>query len=407
MRILFTGFDSAWGGRQRGAICNLAGEVTDGRLVLRMREQPAAVDWDRAIDLAANGYNDAANHVVGIDQGLVVTNSTGMRPVERSFARALMRDYGCGAHASNYGNATCYGPAARIWDFIEALDRRGYRHEPLAVAGRTEGRHYFECYPHPALIGLFDLTRTLPYKVSRRDARGWGELLTRLRSLAGMDPPVQNVTDHVPPDMAQTKSNEDLLDSLIAAYAAAYFWWFGTAKSIVLGGLTDGYIVTPCNAKMRGLFLQVFDAVRVNPPGLAQAVRPAATGAVPPAAPRPASTGEGGAPHTAADPDGAVELTATDTGNLWCRSNPWMRRDRCTGWRLLLRLIDLDAEPVLTFVPFNQHGDRQGGMKPADEDTKLVWEFVTQGATRTTPRTNRVLFEYLNDVPSSEGNPMA
>ena len=51
-------------------------------------------------------------------------------------------------------------------------------------------------------------------------------------------------------------------------------------------------------------------------------------------------------------------------------------------------------------MPFNKHGDRQGGMKPADEDTKLVWEFVTQGATRTTPRTYRVLFEYLNDVPS-------
>lgn len=39
-------------------------------------------------------------------------------------------------------------------------------------------------------------------------------------------------------------------------------------------------------------------------------------------------------------------------------------------------------------------------MKPADEDTKLVWEFVTQGATRGTPRTHRVLFEYHNDSPS-------
>jgi predicted RNase H-like nuclease len=399
MKILFTGFDSAWGGRQRGAICNLAGETTDGRLTLRVREQPESVNWAQAVALARASYVDDPNHVMSIDQGLVVPNATGMRPVERLLASALMGAFGCGAHASNHGRASCYGPRAGIWDFIETLEQRGYRHEPLEVAGRPEGRFFFECYPHPALIGLFNLDRTLPYKVTRGTAAGWQQLLGHLRSLEETDLPILNVKDHVPVELAWTKPNEDQLDALIAAYIAAYFWWFGTARSIVLGSLTEGYIVTPCNDRTRKLFMASFGEHGVNPKGAARILRPASG---PSASPVPALPNVATAiepPAARASQDGLVDLVASDTGCLWCNRNTWMQPDRCVGWRLVVEFPELDGEPVLTFVPFANQGAQQGGMKPSDDDTRLEWKFIAAGATGTTPQTYRVRFEYQRLAP--------
>jgi hypothetical protein len=70
-----------------------------------------------------------------------------------------------------------------------------------------------------------------------------------------------------PLGLEQNKSNEDRLDALIAAYVAAYFWWFGTNRSLFLGSLTDGYIVTPVNERTRKLFQSVFGAEGINPSG--------------------------------------------------------------------------------------------------------------------------------------------
>src|SRR5262249_48642739 len=150
---------------------------------------------------------------------------------------------------------------------------------------------YFECYPHPALIGLFNLTRVLPYKVNCGEPAGWAELLRLLRSMRDAELPIQNVHDHVLEGLPQTKPNEDLLDALVAAYVGAYFWWFGTARSIVLGSLTDGYIVTPCNDRMRPLLLRAFGESNVNPVGVARAERP--SGANPSLAPAASVSGPG------------------------------------------------------------------------------------------------------------------
>jgi predicted RNase H-like nuclease len=49
--------------------------------------------------------------------------------------------------------------------FLRVLQEEGYLHSPMAIPSATAGRFYFECYPHPAIIGLFDLDRILQYKV--------------------------------------------------------------------------------------------------------------------------------------------------------------------------------------------------------------------------------------------------
>jgi predicted RNase H-like nuclease len=268
--VVFTGFDSAWGLRKKGALCHL-GLLADGNL--EFLASPDACGWKEATDWARAATWE--NHVVAIDQSLVVRNATGMREVERKLAKALMREFGCGAHASNTTNP-CYGPAAGIWDFAEALEARGYRQDPIAVAERAAGRYYFECFPHPALLGLFDLDGVLKYKVRHHDRAAWQRLLQLLRSLEAREPRLSGVSACAHARLAPTLENENKLDSIVAAYVAAYWWHHGTERSVSLGSLSEGYMVTPFSGRTRAAFARVFPGSETNQPGSAAPVRPAA-----------------------------------------------------------------------------------------------------------------------------------
>ena len=41
------------------------------------------------------------------------------------------------------------------------------------------------------------------------------------------------------------KAVEDQLDSIVCAYGAAHWWYWGHARNQVLGSLASGYIVVP------------------------------------------------------------------------------------------------------------------------------------------------------------------
>lgn len=266
--MVFSGFDSAWGRRRKGALCHL-GLREDGSL--EFLAPPGICGWEEATQWTrAMSWQ---NHVVAIDQSLVVRNVAGMRPVERKLAQALMRDFGCGAHASNTTNP-CYGPAGGIWDFVEALESRGYRQDPLSVAERRPGRFYFECFPHPALLGLFDLDALLAYKVRRRDRSAWRRLLQLLRSLEERAPRLRGIAVYAHARLPQTLDNENRLDSIVAAYVGAWWWRHGTRRSVSLGSLSDGYIVTPVSQRTRAAFAAVFSASEMNERGRATCGRP-------------------------------------------------------------------------------------------------------------------------------------
>src|SRR5436305_4313500 len=115
----------------------------------------------------------------------------------------------------------------------------------MAVPWARGGRFYFECYPHPAIVGLFDLDHILKYKVVHRNLNAWQTLIGLLRSLASAELAVRNICSFVPEDLSQNKRNEDKLDSIISAYVAAYWWRFGIRRSTAIGDLSSGYIVTP------------------------------------------------------------------------------------------------------------------------------------------------------------------
>jgi hypothetical protein len=243
--------------------------------------------------------------------------------------------------SANLGNP-CWARGARIWDLLRALEGNGYVHDPIAIPSAKEGRYYFECYPHPALLGLFDLDRIIKYKVRHKDADGWRVLIGLLRSQATAELPIRNICSFVREGLAHNKENEDKVDAVICAYIAAYWWKFGVCRSTLIGDLSSGYIVTPHGKRTYAALAGVF-AGRINPQGPACA--PPRKGGPSHQGELPLDRGRVGMREAGADgipgepPDDRgepVELVAIDNANLWRSSggtviNPWMEASRMTG----------------------------------------------------------------------------
>lgn len=252
MLAIFTGFDSAWYPGKTGAICDL---VLEGDL-FRIAAPPIPATWDCALSrLRQRAEVDLS--VWAIDQPLVVSNEHGCRPVDVDLMRALMRDFQVGAHTANLHRPP-WEPGAPIWQFLRMLEEAGYRQDPVAVPHSRSGRFYFECYPHPALIGLFDLDRMLKYKKRSHNQDDWVRLVDSVRSLATEEFPIRNIADYVPAGIGHNKTSEDALDSIICAYIAAYWWKFGKERSSLIGDLSTDCMVTPHNSRTRQLLEQTF-----------------------------------------------------------------------------------------------------------------------------------------------------
>ncbi|MFI5297245.1 MAG: DUF429 domain-containing protein [Polyangiales bacterium] len=365
---VFSGFDSAWGGRQCGAACHLLME-RDGALRLDLETWRADVTWRNAFE-RLRAPAESSLHVIAIDQPLVVPNVTGSRPVDVGLARALMRNYAVGAHSANTTNP-CFAPAAGIWKMLSKLNEDGYQQDPLAVARRDDGKFYFECYPNAALVGWLDF---LPrYKFRHRNADAWTQVVDLLRGLATSDSlPVENIMGALPTDFSHSKKNEDMVDAIIAAYTAAFLWRHGLTESQVIGDFATGYMVTPVNLAMRPLLAGALVGSLSERDALN--------------APARIDLDTIASPALEARSEGAAEtrLVCTDTTNLWGNRNGWMYR--FADCVLCIRFVAEDGAPVVRFVPFTAHGAKQRGLKadPSDEN-RARWRELTEGASSSAP----------------------
>jgi predicted RNase H-like nuclease len=244
----FVGVDLAWGERNGTGLCVLCG----GRVVDSARRV--------ALDDIADWLRDhtSGDCIVAIDAPLIVSNLTGRRPCEALISGCFAR-YDAGAHSSNLSN-----PAFRDGGRAAALARcLGLDTDP-AWDRTAPLRRAIEVYPHPALVVLFGLHKTLKYK-----ARRGRTLATRkaafetaaqhLESLVAADPPLHLRASHRWTDvMTEIRSAttsaaldraENEFDAYVCAYVAAYYWRHGDARCRAVGDVETGYIVTPVSAE--------------------------------------------------------------------------------------------------------------------------------------------------------------
>lgn len=303
----FVGIDLAWGERSPSGLAVLG---DDGTLA-----HASVATGDDAIAAVLGPYvtDDCC---VGIDAPLIVTNATGNRPCEAALNRDFAR-FQAGAHPSNTGRAELAG--------IPRGARLAARFSLDIDPDSTAGRRAIEVYPHPALVALFRLGRTLKYKQrsNRPFASMRAEMLRLVALIEGLadatlplrttgNPDWQKLVSQV--QDAQRKSElrraEDPLDAVVCAYVAMIAS-LRPDRITTYGDAASGYIVTP--TLPADLLPDAAHPDPVTASDSAPAPAPVTTSSAAPAAQPPADVPEDTAPERNPAPDlvkGAVRAYA-------------------------------------------------------------------------------------------------
>lgn len=251
----FLGIDLGWVSGATGLCCL---EWRSEQLYLLtldcLQPMPEILNWiDHWVPVDKPG-------MVAVDAPTQITNQIGMRECDRK-AHQYFGRYHAGCYPANLNSSF----AKRTTGFSQSLAERGFNHAP-GITPQKLGRYQIEVYPHAAMIGLFDLPQILKYKKGRIAERQ--SELARFRDLilsrlSQQEPtlPMQKLPD-IPTTGTALKTVEDQLDSLLCAYIAAHWWYWGASRNLVLTELnlsemrplsindrckkiTSGYIVIP------------------------------------------------------------------------------------------------------------------------------------------------------------------
>jgi predicted RNase H-like nuclease len=181
--------------------------------------------------------------IIAVDAPTLIPNATGMRLADKLTHKHFGR-YHAGCYPANLNRPF----AQRTVEFGLSLEARGFAHAPV-IEPKQLGRFQIEVFPHPAIVNLFKLERILKYKKGKLSERRVELIKLRqfiLDDLPNLQPNLKlSVLPEVPFSGLALKTLEDELDSLICAYVAAHWWYWGLAKNLVLGDYLTGYIVIP------------------------------------------------------------------------------------------------------------------------------------------------------------------
>lgn len=187
--------------------------------------------------------------VVAVDAPTLIPNETGMRLCDR-LAHRHFGKYHAGCYPANRGRPF----AQRTLAVGLQLEQRGFIHRPHLPQPTPQGRYQLEVFPHAAMLHLFQLNQILKYKKGRLAERRL-ELVRFRQLMLDIFPQLQPSFAHgvdwptllppVPHKGRDMKAVEDQLDSLICAYTAVHWWYWGLERNWVLGDRTTGYIVVP------------------------------------------------------------------------------------------------------------------------------------------------------------------
>jgi predicted RNase H-like nuclease len=210
--------------------------------LLSLERQEAIADIWLWLDTWVQPYESG---IVAVDAPTIIPNATGMRLPDK-LAHKHFGKYHAGCYPANLGLPF----ASRTVEFGLVLEERGFQHAPN-LQPKQMGRYQIEVFPHPATIYLFGLERILKYKKGRlAERRVELEKLYQyiIQILPSCEPALRIRNDlilDIPHRGAALKDLEDRLDSLICAYVAAHWWYWGKEKNVVLGDREQGYIVVP------------------------------------------------------------------------------------------------------------------------------------------------------------------
>lgn len=236
----FLGIDLGWKSQPSGLCCL---QLIDGQLeILDLDRKEFIADILTWID---SFVAPEAPAIIAVDAPTLIPNASGSRLPDK-LSHKHFGKYHAGCYPANLGLTF----AERTVNFGLELEARGFAHAPT-IESQKLGRYQIEVFPHPAIVHLFNLERILKYKKGRLSDRRL-ELIRLynyiLEILPTLQPPLRlggSFLLEIPNTGAALKAVEDQLDSLICAYVAAHWWYWGEQRNLVLGDRTTGYIVIP------------------------------------------------------------------------------------------------------------------------------------------------------------------
>lgn len=246
----FLGIDFGWKSQPSGLCClEWTGEQLE---LLDIDRQESIADILTWIDESIQPEEPA---LIAVDAPTLIPNLSGSRLSDK-----LSHKYFGKYHAGCYPANLSLPFAERTVNFGLELESRGFAHAPT-IEPQKPGRYQIEVFPHPAIVNLFNLERILKYKKGRLSERRL-ELIKLQEYICKILPQLQpslNIENNLrastkivsilfselPHTGAALKAIEDKLDSLICAYVAAHWWYWGEQRNLVLGDRTTGYIIIP------------------------------------------------------------------------------------------------------------------------------------------------------------------
>ncbi len=243
----FIGLDLAWSSKNLTGAAAVDGDRGGARLVA---SRLLATDAD--ILAFVDEHAPVGPAIVAVDAPLSVPNEAGKRPAEAQLPPVFGR-YQANAHPANRQNLTRYnGGEIRGEVLRAALEVRGFVDDPHHL-GAPDVRAVVEVYPHPAMVALFGLDRTLKYKNKGQGREvllgAWRAYHVHLAALTRAEPGLTGLEDLLAEDPAglrggALKGHEDRADAVMCAYIAQYAHRF-PGRCEVFGSVPEGYILTP------------------------------------------------------------------------------------------------------------------------------------------------------------------
>ncbi|MFH1511534.1 MAG: DUF429 domain-containing protein [Candidatus Woesearchaeota archaeon] len=235
--MIFIGIDLAWSERNASGVAALSADKAKVLVARTARSDEEILDFvqEQAGDKSC---------IIAIDAPLIVPNrKKGSRKNSRRMFQEIQRRSAPGKQ-----------------DKADAVDRKnqgrrdsklikiGFEHNP-SIKKHEKTRKFFEVYPHPSMVVLFNLGSILKYKAKPKRTyesrwkkfKKYTEKLTKLSNPRIVLP--KEFTGKTQFRGKQLKTFEDRLDAIFCAYIAHYNWCH-PERCRILEDMKKGYIST-------------------------------------------------------------------------------------------------------------------------------------------------------------------
>jgi predicted RNase H-like nuclease len=231
---LFLGVDLGWSTGATGlAVVDDRGRLTASA---RLRSDDEIAEW-----IAAQPGRVV---VAAVDAPLIVPNETGQRVPERLIGQAF-GGFGASAHTAN--RTRFPGGDTRAKRLAQHF---GWSVDPRTPTG-GDVDVCIEVYPHPAMVGLFELPYRLDYKKGndQRRAPGFQSLVQLIESVPELDLVHSPRWAQLKRDLSEPRPGdlnrvEDEVDAIVCAHLA-WLWHHRPSTLQVYGDVDAGYIIAP------------------------------------------------------------------------------------------------------------------------------------------------------------------